>query len=455
MKVPTKHGLDRKFKPWRKGKSSNSNKRSSLKQQLRGHERLLAKILKNAEKDPSQKLGDDQKTKDLRKKITELKQEISHKQQSMVEKKHAEKSHGQRFLDRQRLTRQEKKARKIVSKDQEERLLKIALDQIYVAHHPNDVKYMPLFKYGKRVVDQSRQLFRRAVTRKRILRDINSTTKVSWISADQYERLPKNEWTIEDEEHHFGGSVSRSTSDNTKSIGRAEDSRFAIASKHEALLKAADQAESDLLQDEEKSGEKMSTTEKCESMNNYTKNDSNSSSSESSSDSEDEEPDPLSSKQSTKSNSGDGRQSSISEVKNTQQNVENDDSTSDSDSSSSDDSDREIGKFKQNLETDRNSKRKNTDSDSSSSSSTSSVNSDTKAEKKTPYKETSTTTYTGEVVDEEIDDFLIDATNNHDVFSQPAVRVPALSAVRGDKSKGFETQSQRPGEFRKKRKRRY
>ena len=65
MKVPTKHGLDRKFKPWRKGKSSNSNKRSSLKQQLRGHERLLAKITKSG--------NSDEKTKELREKIAALK----------------------------------------------------------------------------------------------------------------------------------------------------------------------------------------------------------------------------------------------------------------------------------------------------------------------------------------------------------------------------------------------
>jgi hypothetical protein len=57
--------------------------------------------------------------------------------------------------------------------------------------------------------------------------------------------------------------------------------------------------------------------------------------------------------------------------------------------------------------------------------------------------------------EEEIDDFLIDDTDYQDVFNKPAVRVPALSTLRGDKSKGFETQSQRPGEYKKKRRRRY
>jgi len=470
MKVPTKHGLDRKFKPWRKGKSSNSNKRSSLKQQLRGHERLLAKILKTAEQNPKENLkdhkGDDHKTEELTKKIAVLKQEISQKQQSMVEKKNAENSHGQRFLDRQRLTRQEKKVRKSASKDQENQLLKIALDQVYVAHHPNDVKYMPLFKHGKRVTDQSRQLFRRAVTRKRILRDINTTSKLNWIRTDQYERLPKDEWTIQDEERIFGGSVSRSTKDNTKSLSKAEDSRFAMATNHETLLKAAEQAETNLLEDEQKFVDNVVIVENAESNKEHTKNDSSSSSSsDSSSDSEDEEVDPLSSKTSKKSGSKDGRPLSSAKETNTQQKRQDDHSSSDTDSASStsDDSDRENVNTKPSSSTAKNTKQKNKNDSSSSDSDSSSDSSDsdscdTADDKKSSYKgnpQTLTTTPMEEVAEEEeIDDFLIDATDNHDVFNKPALRVPALSTVRGDKSKGFETQSQRPGEYKKKRIRR-
>ena len=96
-KAPSKHGLERKFKSWRKGKSQKANKRSSLKQQLRGLERLLAK--KGDE--------DDDKKVELETKIRELKEEIDSKQQVLQEKKHAERSHGARFLDRQRLTRKD------------------------------------------------------------------------------------------------------------------------------------------------------------------------------------------------------------------------------------------------------------------------------------------------------------------------------------------------------------
>lgn len=93
VKAPTKHGLDRKFKSWRRGKSEKSNKRTSLKQQLRGIERLLQKLPE----------GDKERRDELEKKVQALKQEIGDKQMVIQEKKHAEKAHGQRFLDRQRV----------------------------------------------------------------------------------------------------------------------------------------------------------------------------------------------------------------------------------------------------------------------------------------------------------------------------------------------------------------
>lgn len=56
MRPPSKHGLERKFKPWRKGKASAEKKagaaadkrptNASLKNQLRGQKRLLAKLQK-------------------------------------------------------------------------------------------------------------------------------------------------------------------------------------------------------------------------------------------------------------------------------------------------------------------------------------------------------------------------------------------------------------------------
>lgn len=394
---------------------------------------MLAKIQKSDE-------ANEEKTKELRGKIAALKQEISQKQQSMVEKKHAEKAHGQRFLDRQRLVRMEKKVSKSECNSKEEDLLRIALDQVYVAHHPNDVKYMPLFKHGKRVVDQSRQLFRRAVTRKRILSNIGKTTRVNWIGAQQYERLPKKEWTIQDEERVFGGSISRGNKDNTKST-KPEDSRFALASNHEALLKAAEQAETDLLMEEnnEPVVENTNLVEKAQKVQ-AKKDSSRSSSSDSSSDSEDDDADPLTSKAPTKNTKK-------------EQNDDDSSSSSDSDSSSSDDDsdDEADATTKPTVSKTTTSK----DSDSGSSSSDSSSDSDSSDDEDETKPEAKPTAMEEDEEEEEVDDFLIDATDdNDDVFDKPAVSIPALSTVRGDKSKGFETQSQRPGEYRKKRIRR-
>ncbi|VEU44935.1 unnamed protein product [Pseudo-nitzschia multistriata] len=445
MRVPTKHGLDRKFKPWRKGKSANSNKRSSLKQQLRGHERLLSKILKSAENKDG---ADETRTKELKSKIAALKIEISQKQQSMVEKKHAEKAHGQRFLDRQRLTREEKKVRKSNGADQEQQLLKLALDKVYVAHHPNDVKYMPLFKHGKRVTDQSRQLFRRAVTRKRILRDINKVTRVNWIGSDQYERLPKDEWTIQDEERVFGGSVSRSNKEKTGSVTKTEDSRFAMASNHEELLRAAAEAESDLLQQDDHTA-KPGTSGSAEPEKGVTEKNDSSSSDDDSSDSEDEEVNPLSNTAKTSRNESAAQQKAKEE---------NSSSSSDSDSSDSDSDDDETKTSSSKADT---SKRKSasgsstSDSDSSSDSDSDSSDDEGDDKKQSSGANLQTSTTSSEDEEEEVDDFLVDATGDHDVFKKPAVKVPAMSAYRGDKSKGFDTQSQRPGEYRKKRIRRY
>ena len=50
MKFPSKHGLEKKYKPWRKGKSSKiaaSKSNASLKNQLRGQKRLLSKLVNN------------------------------------------------------------------------------------------------------------------------------------------------------------------------------------------------------------------------------------------------------------------------------------------------------------------------------------------------------------------------------------------------------------------------
>lgn len=444
VKAPTKHGLDRKFKPWRRGKSQKANKRSSLKQQLRGFERLLSK-LPDTEDDKDRRM-------ELQQKMDDLKVEISQKQQVILEKKHAEQSHGQRFLDRQKLTRKEKQARK--QKNNEQELLKLALDLVYVAHHPNDVKYMPLFSKGARVVDQSRQLYRRAITRRRILRELSEKPKAaSWISKDQYGRLPK-EWTIQDEQRVFGGSISRKGL-NEKKAAKTDDSRFALASDHEALLKAADKIETEMnLEEDEEEAEKdgnessnsESTSDSSEdekegkqdndiNPNNKriekAKDDSSSDSSSEDSDNDDEA-DPLTRKakyagQPVKS----GKQAS-------------------SDSSSSEDSDDDDD------DEDKKNEKKDDDDSSSddSSSSSDSDSSDDDNDEKVVKKTTPVATKESDG-DEEADDFFCDADNETNVFKKVTAELPAWDKFRGDKSQGWATQRQRPGsEFKRRRVRR-
>ncbi|KAG7374366.1 rRNA-processing protein Efg1 [Nitzschia inconspicua] len=444
-RAPSKHGLDRKFKSWRKGKSEHSKNRSSLKKQLRGYERLLSKLTTATPKNNDDDDGNNDKKKKtdegekdvvdndalqtLQQKIDDLKQEIAQKQQSIQEKKNAEKAHGQRFMDRQRLTRQEKQVRKQKdTKEKEQILQRLALDQVYVAHHPMDVKYMPLFKRGQRVVEYSRTLYRRAVTRKRILRDLGEQQRVAWIPSDQYERLPET-WSIQDEERVFGGSIGRPS--KTKKSDQVEDARFAMATpQQEAVLKAAEKVESDLKKTEQEKKILDNTTkdyakeESSDSSSSSGSHDSDSGSGSHDSDSDDDDDDPVDPLQRTKS-----RQSSIPPTKK-DLNENPSSSDSDSDSSSDSDSDDSDDKDEENQKT----------------------ATQTPVKRPPPPIQDSTKVESGD----DDDDFLMDAKDStpENVFeTSQAQEIPAWSSVRGDKSKGWQTQMQRPGEFQKRKKR--
>jgi hypothetical protein len=56
--------------------------------------------------------------------------------------------------------------------------------------------------------------------------------------------------------------------------------------------------------------------------------------------------------------------------------------------------------------------------------------------------------------EEEVDDFLVDADDDIDVFQETTEEFSAWDIVRNDKSKGWETQRERPGQFKRKRVRR-
>jgi hypothetical protein len=329
-----------------------------------------------------------------------------------------------------------------------------------VAHHPNDVKYMPLHRKGQRVVVTSRQLFRRAVTRRRIL---NSLTKekrnCTWVAKDQYERLPSVEWTIQDEERVFGGSVTRQgMKEIKKSLQEAnQDSRFELAGQHAAVLEVADQVDDEL--DDEETGDKESNEENSgsdgsennatkehgreTSKNQKAKDDEKSEDSSDNSDSDDDESDevdPLNRLE----------KSTIAVEKREQiQKVVADSKSSDSDSSddsSSDEDDDKKDEGQEKAADDSSDDDSDSSSDSSDESEADLVDSPKRKVPEINDKDNK---------QEEFDDFLMDTNNEDDVnvFSMTLNRISAVEA-RGDKSKGWETQRQRPGQFKKRRERR-
>ena len=402
VKAPSSHGLDRKYKSWRRGKSQNSKRRSSLKQQLRGHERLL------------QRATDENHRRDLLQKIQQLQQEIDSKQKMERERQNAKKSHGARFLERQKLVRMERNVHKnsnLSSAQKERELTKIALDQVYVAHYPMDyAKYLPLFYQGVRRVDHRRLLTRRAQIRTRVLSlllllpEQEQETK-SWISAQQYERARsvKKEWSVEQEVAWFGEASSSSAAAAT------QDERFAVPTQqHEALLAAAERMEAELDQGEE--------------ANSKGDNDSRSSIS----DEDDADPLKPQSKAPVK-----GRSLPEAEKQRSEGNA----------STSSDDSSVTSSSESSSSSSSGGGTRRNEAQDSKAATNTKSCGS--VDNKNNPLN--------GNDDNMEDDDFFAPATDSPEgkiIFDNPKERMSASDPFKGDKSKGWATQRQRPGQFR-------
>ena len=108
MRPPSKHGLERKYKPWRKGKSDKkartvcggSDKRptnASLKNRLRGQKRLLQKLQKQnvgPSNDGEEKSKNDDKKEmidGVQQSIMQLEKDIASYEAREREKKNAAK----------------------------------------------------------------------------------------------------------------------------------------------------------------------------------------------------------------------------------------------------------------------------------------------------------------------------------------------------------------------------
>lgn len=423
VKAPSSHGLDRKYKSWRKGKSQHSKRRGSLKQQLRGLERSLKRA-----KDDSHRQG-------LEEKIKLLKAEIAGKQEVEKERQNAKQSHGTRFLERQKLVRMERNTRNNpnLSKQQKEKeLLKIALDQVYVAHYPMELKYFPLFRQGVRRVDPAKVLGQRASTRRRILAENFAKGKQpsggvkSWISEDQYKRVAliserEGEWSKEREREIFGEESAKAG----KTEEDTADDRFAAPSQHEALLAAAEQAEVELDKQDDTREEKEIEDKLATSSDDA----------QSSSDESLDEADPLKPNKKRKRTEKEIPLDKKAVMK-SRRAVGKDDASSASGSSSDDDSS-------------TSSSSSSSDDDSSSDSSGSDGDEESRAVQ--PEALLEKTNDPVEVMMED-DDFLVPAVESSDnvnVFAKPKERISAVEKFTGDKSKGWATQRQRPGQFKK------
>ena len=400
---PSKHGLERKFKSWRKGKSKSSKSKGSLKQQLRGVQRLLAKL--------PQDTAADERRQELQERIRNLEAEIEQKQAIEAQRQHAKESHGIRFLERQRLTRAERSTRKLLdassSSEDKERyeaeLQRIALDQVYVAYFPHDIKYRPLFSNGVRKVDVKKNLVRRAKTRSRILKNLNSESKVTWISEDQYQRLPK-EWTVEMEQSTFAAPAKGDTAET-----EINDNRFASLQQHAAVLEAAEQAESAARKE----------------VKGLESNDDSSTSGRSSSD--DDEVDPMAPGDKDKGNS-----------KNTVQGDSSTSSSSDSDSSSEDEDETQLSQSNGHIAISGEEKDDSSESDSDDSDSS------VEKENTSMHNESSK-----RELEDDFDDFLMPATEETNVFENAKQDAPNYDHSKSDKSQGWASQRQRPGQFKK------
>lgn len=438
VKAPSPAGLKGKFKPWRRGVSKKS--KGSVKNQLRGQERLLKRATS------------DEQRKAIQSQIDELRRQHQARQEREIERQHAQKSHGTRFLERQRLTRL---LRKLVAAhadantggdDEEEAAaaaereaarVRLALDQAYVGHFPHDEKYLKLFRNGQRVVDPPKYLARRARIRARILESIAAAGSVSsarslppprvdWISPEQYARLPSS-WSFEDERRVFGVKGGNKAEKATITCTATKsDGRFHSRDAHEELIQAAEDAE-------------RRAAMESEDYENDGIGDGDGNGN--GSDSHDEK----------LPGTGKSRESAVGAV-----------SSSGPELLCHDVDEESAGSSRGTT---------SSDGDSSSSSDDSSSSSSEDCDEDIPIKETFDreikgcevavgTAYDGKASNEDggdngggggDDDFFVEA--GCEVYNNPfagAPEIKSLDQIRGDKSQGWATQRQRPGEYKKK-----
>lgn len=449
VKAPSSNGFNRKYKSWRRGKSTKAKNAgkpsSSLKQQLRGLQRLQKKKLVDDVVDP-------QLLAELQAKIDTLQEQMCVRGATEKERVNAKKSHKMRFIERQRTTRlytklvkqqEDTTTDKAKKQTTENELWKLALDQVYIAHYPLDqTSYLSIFQNGssvRRQVMSSRLLFKMASQRKRVLERLAAAgtccvnrladnddessqriQRVNWIHPSQYERIQAvTTWSTDKERETFGITIEEQASIASTT---ASDGRFQVSDTAQMILEQQQKLEREL---------DSSIVQASVPDESAKKTVADGSDSDSCRSSDEDEVDPL-----TKSLGHPPHRRH-----------EEDKSSSDSDSSS-DNGEEEESKSKQVV----------TEGTSASSSS---VDESDQSDEEVHRNETlsksalvGVATSIHQEYDDDDDDFLVAAPDHTDVFANANFRVPAADEAAGDKSKGWATQRQLPGQFRKKQRRR-
>ena len=468
----------KKFKPWRRGKSihsklhgENSKKASggaSLKQQLRGLQRLQQKKMSEVPSSHELPPNDDatnEQMMEVQRKIDTIQEQILISQTSVKERENARKSHKTRFVDRQRTSRAYKhlmKQLQLINSQEEvnagmrqsihHELYKLALDQVYIAHYPLDItSYLSIYQNGsqtRRQVMNNRLLYKMAAQRQRVLERLHASSimncdsnydvkasnirprqmqQVQWIHPSQYERVQHlSIWSTQLEQSTFSIVV---PSNEQKQVSTVADDRFQVSMEAtQRLVQEQERLEQEL----EGSSQDAGRTKKCADDN----------STNFSSDNEDES-DPLAL---SKPNCTPAQRSldieddsSSSDTNSISQTADRNHDTSDSNEGSHHGVAEEfVGEI-------------SSAADSKIAATVASLRS--LAAQKVKVNSNRKTSF----IDDD-DDFLLDTTAVDDavlsnVFAHAKHYVPANDDSKGDKSKGWATQKQLPGQFRKKRRR--
>jgi len=262
---PSAHGLERKFKPWRKGKGRRApsqdgetevrvESRGSLKNRLRSQRRLLAK-LKSTTVEKGNTEGESMSA-NAEKRIEEFEELIKEKEMKEKEKAITLKYRTVRFYERRKLMRMEntalrgleegkKAGNKHTIETKTKELRNITRDMAYVAHFPKGRKYVSLFSSNgnndnaSRIQNEVRDEIIAKLQRKEIEVPRSWSAQEHGSSRVSYTDFEEN---TEDEKNNIKvDKASNSDSDSDSSSMPSESSDDEI-SEDEKLVKKVDKS---------------------------------------------------------------------------------------------------------------------------------------------------------------------------------------------------------------------